>query len=132
MIGIVSGPYFTTSGKEGTGGLAKKDSVGYPINLKTKLAIGDTRRMSFNFLVLSIMGFIGKPWLYWFEGSDYFGAKDGYYEDTYPDGILNTLFGNWSHMLTAIEIASYVFLAVAIILFFVSMKVEPKKGKALN
>jgi amino acid transporter len=132
MIGIVSGPILYYIWKRRYGGLAKKDSIGYPINLKTRLAVGDTRRMSFNFLVLSIMGFIGKPWLYWFEGSDYYGAKDGYYADTYPDGILNTLFGNWSHMLTAIEIASYVFLLVAIILFVISMKVEPKKGKALN
>jgi len=132
MIGIVSGPILYYIWKRMYGGLAKKDPVGYPLNPKTKLAVGDTRRMAFNFLVISIMGLIGKPWLYWFEGSDYFGAADGYYEETYPDGILNTLFGNWEGMLSAIQISAYVFMAIAIILYAVSFYVEPKKGKALS
>ena len=129
MIGIVSGPVLYFIWKRRYGGLAKKDPEAHPLNPRTRLGIGDTRRMSFNFLVIAIMGFIGKPWLYWFEGSDYFGAKDGYYSDTYPTGILHTLFGNWYHMLTAIQISAYVFLAIAIVLYLVSRSVEPKKLK---
>ena len=131
MIGIVSGPILYYIWKRMYGGLAKKDPVGYPINPRTKLAVGDTRRMAFNFFVISLMGFIGKPWLYWFEGSDYYGAED-YYPETYPDGILNKLFGNWEGMLGAIQISAYVFMAIAVILFVVSMTVEPKKGQALK
>lgn len=129
MLGIISGPILYYIWKRMYGGLAKKDPVRYPLNPKTKLGVGDLRRMSFNFLVISIMGLIGKPWLYWFEGSDYFGAADGYYEETYPDGILNVLFGNWEGMLGAIQMAAYVFLAVAVILYLVSLKVEPKRIK---
>jgi amino acid transporter len=131
MIGIVSGPILYFIWKRRYGGLAKKDPVGYPLNPRTKLAVGDTRKMAFNFFVISIMGFIGKPWLYWFEGSDYYGAED-YYPETYPDGILNKLFGNWEGMLGAIQISAYIFMAIAIILFVVSMTVEPKKGNALK
>jgi amino acid transporter len=130
MLGIISGPVLYYIWKRMYGGLAKKDPVKYPLNPKTKLGYGDLRKMSFNFLVISIMGFIGKPWLYWFEGSDYYGAADGAYEETYPDGILNVLFGNWEGMLGAIQIAAYVFLAVAVILYLVSLKVDPRKARA--
>ncbi len=45
MIGIVSGPILYFIWKRMYGGLAKKDPVGYPLNPKTKLAMGDTRRI---------------------------------------------------------------------------------------
>ncbi|MGL4485055.1 MAG: APC family permease [Anaerovoracaceae bacterium] len=130
MLGIVSGPILYYIWKLRYGGLSRKDSEKYPLNPKTKMAVGDTKRMSFNFLVISIMGLLAGPWLKWFEGSDYFGAADGYYEDTYSEGILNVLFGNWGGMLLAIKVASVVFLVVAAVLFIVSKKAEPQKAKA--
>jgi uncharacterized membrane protein len=107
------------------GGLAKKDPVHYPLNPKTKLAVGDTRRISFNFAVLSLMGFIAYPWLNWFEG-DWWGEwGPEYYLETYGTGFLSDFYG----MVNGILITAIVFAVIAVVLYFLSMKIEPKKSK---
>lgn len=125
MLGITSGPVLYYIWKRMYGGLAKKDPVQYPINPKTKLAVGDTRRMAFNFGVLSIMGFIAYPWLMWFEG-DWWGEwGPEWYLEYYGSGFLSDFYG----MLNAIVIAASLFAAIAVVLFAVSKKVEPKEVK---
>jgi uncharacterized membrane protein len=107
------------------GGLAKKDPVAYPLNPKTKLAVGDTRRISFNFAVLSLMGFIAYPWLNWFEG-DWWGEwGPEYYLETYETGFLSDFYG----MVNGILITAIVFAAIAVVLYIVSVKIEPKNAK---
>jgi len=122
MLGITSGPVLYYIWKRMYGGLAKKDPVQYPINPKTKLAVGDTRRMAFNFGVLSIMGFIAYPWLMWFEG-DWWGEwGPEWYLEYYGSGFLSDFYG----MLNAILIAASLYAVIAVVLFAVSKKVEPK------
>lgn len=118
-IGIVSGPIMYVIWKVKYGGLAKKDSAKYPINEKTKLAIGDTKRLSFMFLILSIMCAVAVPWLRWFEGD----WAEEYYLEEYGSGF----FSNFEGMLSAIWITAIVFAVITIILYIISRKVEPKK-----
>ena len=126
MIGITSGPILYYIWKRMYGGLAKKDPVQYPINPKTKLAVGDTRRMSFNFGILSVMGFIAYPWLMWFEG-DWWGEwGPEYYLETYESGFLSDFYG----MVNGILTTAVVFAVIAVILYLVSMKIEPKKTRS--
>lgn len=121
MIGIVTGPILYYIWKRMYGGLAKKDPVAYPINPKTKLAVGDIKRMAFNFIILAVFGGLAVPWLGWFEGD--WGPD--YYIETYGSGFLS----NFEGMLGAIKIAAIVFLVIAVILYLISLKVEPKKQK---
>lgn len=123
MLGITSGPILYYIWKRMYGGLAKKDPVRYPVNPKTKLAVGDTKRMALNFGILSIMGFIAYPWLMWFEG-DWWGEwGPDYYLESYGSGFLSDFYG----MMHAIIITAGIFAGVAILLFVISSKVEPKK-----
>jgi len=68
MIGIVSGPVVYFIWKKMYGGLAKKDPVRFPVNKKTGLAVGDTKKIAGMFLGFAIVGFLAIPWLNWFEG----------------------------------------------------------------
>ncbi len=123
MLGITSGPILYYIWKRMYGGLAKKDPVRYPINPKTKLAVGDTKRMALNFGILSIMGFIAYPWLMWFEG-DWWGEwGPDWYLEYYGSGFLSDFYG----MMNAIIITAGIFAGVAILLFVISSKVEPRK-----
>jgi len=121
MIGITSGPILYIIWKLMYGGLAKKDPVKYPLNPKTKLAMGDLRRIAFNFGILACFGFMGVKWLNWFEGD--WGPD--YYVETYGSGLLS----NFQGMLHAILIVSIIFAIVAVVAFLLSMSVEPKKEK---
>ena len=120
-LGIVSGPILYFIWKRMYGGLAKKDPVAYPINPKTKLAVGDTKRMSLNFAILAIFCFIGRPWLNWFEGD--WGPE--YYVEIENPGFL----GNFDLMLDIILWAGIVFAVITVVLYLISLKVEPKKGE---
>ena len=82
MIGIVSGPILYFIWKKMYGGLAKKDPKAYPVNKKTGLAVGDTRKIAGMFIGFALIGFIAIPWLNYFEGED----EPGYYAD--PSDVL--------------------------------------------
>lgn len=121
MIGILSGPVLYVIWKWMYGGLAKKDAERFPLNPKTKLAVGDLRKMCGMFIGFAIVGFLAVPWLRWYEGE--WGPE--YYADTYGNGFL----GNFDAMLFAIKIAAIVFAVIGIILAILSVKLEPKKNK---
>ena len=104
------------------GGLAKKDPVAFPINPKTKLAVGDLRRMSLNFGILAFMCLIAKPWLQWFEGD---WGPEYYAEDTGNPGFL----ANFDLMLNIILISGVIFLIFTVILYAMSKKLEPSKAE---
>ena len=120
MVGIVSGPILYFIWKRMYGGLAKKDKVAYPVNPKTGLAVGDLKRMSFMFIVLSAMGVIGSLFLPWFEGD---WGNDWYLEVYGFEGFLDT-------MLVWIQYATIGCAAIGIILFLVGSKIDPQKAKA--
>ena len=172
MIGIVSGPVMYFIWKKMYGGLAKKDAERFPVNKKTGLAIGDTKKIAGMFLGFALVGLLSIPWLNWFEGGwgpdyyedpaellepgqtldeysaeyfdefddGYFGDKTdtyfqlndegevlvpGYYSETYGTGLLS----NFAGMLHVILILSIIFIAIAIIVALIALRVEPKKLK---
>ena len=108
MLGIISGPILYVIWKRMYGGLYKKDPVNYPLNPKTKLGVGDTRRMSLNFAFIAFMGLISRPWLLWFEGD--WGPE--YYLEEHGSGFLSDFYG----MINAITITAIIFAVIALIL----------------
>lgn len=124
MIGIVSGPVLYIIWKLMYGGLAKKDPVAYPLNPKTRLAVGDTWRMSKLFLIFAVMGGLAAPWLVWYEGE----SAAEYYLEEYGSGFL----ANFDSMLSAIQIAAVAFLVMGLLLALVAMKIEPKKKRSTS
>lgn len=127
MIGIISGPILYFIWKRMYGGLAKKDPVNHPLNPKTKLAVGDTKRMAFTFGLLAVFGFIGYPFLRWFEGDWYGEWGPEYYADANA-GV--PLLSNFDLMLNVILVGAIVLAVVAVIFGIIAAKVEPKKVKA--
>ena len=128
MIGIISGPILYFIWRRMYGGLTKKDPVAYPLNPKTGLGVGDTRKMAFLFFLMTVMNVIACVFMPWYEG---WGTPDAWESGDYFDGILSNVdvdsivgvIGTGLHILTAV-------CAVAcIVLYFVSKKVEPAKKK---
>lgn len=121
MAGILSGPILYFFWKRRYGGLTVKDPVNFPINPKTKMAVGDTKRISFTFAMIAVFGFLGVPWLKWFE-SDW-GPE--YYAEIGNPGFL----ADYWAMIDVIKYGAIVCAVIAVIMYIVSMKVEPKKAK---
>ncbi len=124
MFGIVTGPILYVIWKKMYGGLAKKDPVKYPVNPKTGLAIGDTKRISSIFFGLAVIGGLALLWLPWFEGD--WGPE--YYLEEYETG----LFSSFDGMLNVIQAASVIFVIVGIVCAVIAAKVEPKKNEMVK
>jgi amino acid transporter len=120
MLGIISGPVLYVIWKRMYGGLAKNDPIKYPINPKTRLAVGDMGRMSFVFIGIGIMGLLGSVFLPWYEGA----WGNDYYLETY--GIENML----DQMVMWIKYVGFGSIALGVLLGFNAARVEPKKIKA--
>lgn len=127
MIGIVSGPVMYVIWKLMYGGLAKKDPVHYPLNPRTRLGVGDLKRIAGVFYGFAVVGFVAIPWLRWFEGD---GAQE-YYSETYGDTYLSGFLGNFNTMLNAILITAGVFVVIALACTAAAIKIEPKRGAVL-
>ncbi|MDO4353001.1 MAG: hypothetical protein Q4D00_07755, partial [Clostridia bacterium] len=67
LLGMISGPIAYIIFKKIYGGLYKNDPEKYPINEKTKLAVGDTKRISFSFGLLAVLMIIGRLFLPGYE-----------------------------------------------------------------
>ena len=124
MIGILTGPVMYVIWKRRYGGLAKKDPVHYPLNPRTRLGIGDLKRIAGVFYGFAVVGFVAVPWLRWFEGD----WAEEYYLDTYGESYLSGFLGNFDTMLTTILIVAGVFAAIAVACTVAAIKIEPKKG----
>lgn len=119
MVGLLSGPILYFFWKRRYGGLAVKDAEKYPINSKTKMAVGDTKRIAFTFGLIAAFGFLGVPWLKWFE-SDW-GPE--YYAELGNPGFLS----DFELMLDIILYGAVFCTLIAVVLYIVSRKVELKK-----
>ena len=124
LIGILTGPIMYVIWKLMYGGLAKKDPVNHPLNPRTRLAMGDLKRMAGVFFGFAVVGFVAVPWLRWFEGD---WATD-YYSETYGESYLSGFLGNFDTMLTAILIIAGVFMAIAVGCALAAIKLEPKRS----
>jgi amino acid transporter len=122
MVGIVTGPILYVLWKRMYGGLAKKDPVRFPLNSRTGLAVGDTKKIASVFIGLAAVGALALLWLPWFEDPEY-------YAEEYTEGVTAVLFGNFDAMITAIQIASVLFVVVGIVCALIAAKTEPKKAR---
>lgn len=59
LIGVLSGPIAYIVFKKMYGGLSVNDPENHPVNKKTGLAVGDTKRIAFVFLVWAVLGIAG-------------------------------------------------------------------------
>ncbi len=126
LIGIMTGPVMYVIWKLMYGGLAKKDPVNYPLNPKTRLGVGDLKRIAGVFYGFAIAGFVAVPWLRWFEGD--WAAE--YYGETYSKWYFGFL-DNFDTMLNVILIIAGIFVAIAVGCTIAALKFEPRKGAAL-
>ena len=128
MVGIITGPILYFIWRRRYGGLSKKDPDMYPLNKKTGLGIGDTRKISFLLLIMSVMNIIALVFEPWYEG---WGTEDAWESGDYFDGIVesvnvDTIVGTINIVLVVLTIVC----AIGCIAFYaVSKKCEPKKEK---
>ncbi|MDO4552971.1 MAG: APC family permease [Bacillota bacterium] len=123
MVGIISGPILYYIWRRMYGGLTRKNPEAFPGNPKTKLAVGDTYRISFIFLILAIFGAIASAWLPWFEGDWWEDDEETihYYTDVYGIDGLFEIF------LAAILVMTIVCAVLALVFYLVAKKVELPK-----
>ena len=79
MIALISSPIMYIIWKRMYGGLYANDPEKYPINPRTKLAVGDMHRIPIMFGIIAVIGLIGSLW--WFDW--YVVGWESYYEDCY-------------------------------------------------
>ena len=94
--------------------MAKTDPVKYPLNSKTKLAVGDITRLAYYCLLSGAAGIFGRFFLEWFEGD--WGEE--YYLEVNESGF----FSDFYAMLDALLIGSIIVGVLGIILFVIGRK----------
>lgn len=102
------------------GGLYKIDPEKYPINPKTKLAVGDLERFGLFILVFGIYGFLGSFFLQLYEGS--WGPE--YYIWMYGD---TPLISDFWLMIKVGKIGGAIATIAGIVLLIVGKKVDSVK-----
>ncbi|MDO4176811.1 MAG: APC family permease [Bacillota bacterium] len=135
MVGILTGPVMYIIWRRMYGGLSAKNPEAFPMNPKTKLAIGDTRRISFLLLVVTVMNIVALLFEPWYE--DWFGA-DCWGSGDYFDGILEAASAGeeaarYAAIVGTIRIVLWVMTIVCaiacIIIYAISKKVEPSPAE---
>ncbi len=116
IVGIGTGPFAYLFFKWGYGGLYKVDPQKFPINSRTKLALGDVLRFAHYFLISGVVGLIGKFFLTWFEGE--WGEE--YYLEVNESG----LFSDFYAMLYYLQIGSIIAILVGVVLYIIGRKMD--------
>lgn len=124
MTGLLTGIVLYIVWRRRYGGLSKKYPERFPANPKTGLRYGDTRKISFLLLLMSIMNvaeFLFVPWYEgWFGGVNEWGAGD------YFDGMLSN--ANITTIQTALQTSLSILTVICgvgcIVFFLISKKVE--------
>ncbi len=101
------------------GGLYRQDPINYPINPRTRLAVGDVKQISIYFILCGIVAFAGSVLLYLYEGA--WGEE--YYLEEYGSGFFSDFWG----MLSACRWGGILLFTVGIIALFISRKIEKPK-----
>ncbi len=127
MIGILTGPVLYFIWRRRYGGLTAKDPERFPANPKTGLAEGDTKRISFLLLLMTIMNAVALAFMPWYEG---WGTEDSWGAGDYFDGMLESANGDViiSVIRTGLYILAAVCAAGCVVFYLMSRKVEPRKG----
>lgn len=106
------------------GGMYKIDPINYPLNKKTRLAVGDLINIGYYTLFAGVAGFIGSIMLWLYEGSPFVGAwGPEYYLEEYGSG----LFSNFDLMLDLCRWGGLALIAAGIILVIIGKKTEGKE-----
>ena len=129
MLGIITGPILYFIWRKRYGGLTAKDPGRFPVNKKTGLAEGDTKRMAFLFFIMTVMNIAALFFEPWYEG---WGTDDAWESGDYFDGIVENI--SVDKILGSIQTGLYLLTAVCFILmvvfYFIYKKCE-KNGKNL-
>lgn len=107
MLALVSGPVAYFIFKRKYGGLAKSDPERHPLNPKTRLGIGDTKRMAWMFGCLTAAGIIAIFFLPWYE--DPKSYADDYGIEGFFDILMNCI--RWTTTAFGVLTAALVLIA---------------------
>jgi hypothetical protein len=77
LLALSTGPAAYFIFKRKYGGLSRTDPVRHPANPKTRLAIGDTKRMAWMFGTLTAAGIIAMFFLPWYDDPDVYADDYG-------------------------------------------------------
>jgi amino acid transporter len=119
LVGASTGPVFYLICKWLYGGMTKNDATTYPLNPRTRLAVGDTFRLGVYSLVAGIMGVTGSFFLTWYEGE--WGAE------YYAEEAESAFFTDFWWMIDMIRYVGIALLVVAAVMFFVGKAVEKQR-----
>lgn len=112
VLALFSGPVAYVIFKRKYGGLARSDPRRHPLNPRTRLGFGDTRRMALMFGCMTAAGIIAMFFLPWYED------PQAYVDDYGIEGMFDRLM-NGIRWMTA------VFGLLTAALVVISMRVEP-------
>ena len=112
MLALLSGPVAYFIFKRKYGGLTKIDPVRYPANSKTRLGVGDTRRMAWMFGFLTAVGIIAIFFLPWYDD------PQSYADDYGIEGFFDILMSGVRWMTAA-------FGVITAALLIITRRVEP-------
>jgi len=116
MAALVTGPIMYFIFKRMYGGLTQIDPVHYPVNSRTGLGIGDTRRMAWMFAAMTLIGVLASFFLPWYDDPEY-------YTETYGiEGLFDFLIS----CIRAMTVASG---ALTVILLIIARRVEPRRAR---
>lgn len=128
VIGLLTGPILYFIWRRMYGGLSKKDPVAFVNNPKTGLAVGDTRRLSFLLLIITVMNVLALLFEPWYEG---WGTEDAWESGDYFDGILEAV--NVDTIVGTIKIILWIVTIICaiacLVIYIASKKLEPSKAE---
>ena len=107
MLALVTGPIAYCIFKRKYGGLTKTDPVRNPVNPKTRLGIGDTRRLTWMFGCLTVIGIIAMFFLPWYED------PQAYTDDYGIEGLFDILMNCVRWMTVAFGVLTAALLVLA-------------------
>jgi hypothetical protein len=112
MLALLSGPVAYFFFRRKYGGLTKKDPLRHPVNAKTGLAIGDTKRLAWMFGILTVMGIIAIYFLPWYDDPQF------YTDDYGIEGLFDIL-------MTCIRWMTAAYAALTVVLLVIATRSEP-------
>lgn len=118
LLAISTGPLAYVFIKRRYGGLSLEDPVKYPLNPQTRLAAGDTARISLYCIIVGVFSMLGSFFLLWYEGD--WGAE--YYLEEYGKGLMS----DFNAMISVLQYGGVIIIILGVALLFLSRKVETR------
>jgi len=117
MLALLSGPVAYFFFRRKYGGLTKIDPVRHPVNPKTGLAVGDTKRLTWMFGILTAIGIIAIFFLPWYDN------PQSYTDDYGIEGLFDIL-------MTCIRWMTVAYGALTVALLIIAMRAKPAESVA--